>query len=207
MIVRCQEFTERTETGELTSPKTISLVGIGGQGVSLAADILHEAAQLAGFETALLEIYSIGRRAGNVRCQVTLAPPEGLTMGSLEPDSIDYLLAFEMKSGLDMLGELAPHGSAIMHRQWLDNQGNADPAMAARWTHRDERVTWLDDFESMESYDEKTLPAYVLGALSRHLPIGDGAWREALAHHMPGKLFVEALSMFEAGANPAELAS
>jgi indolepyruvate ferredoxin oxidoreductase beta subunit len=207
MIVRCQEFTERTRTGDLSAPKTVSLVGMGGQGVSLAADILNEAAQLAGFDAALLEIYSIGRCGGNVRCQVTLAPAEATSETRLEAEGIDYLVAFEMKSGLDLLSELEPDGSAILHRMWLDSKGHSDPATAARWSQTDERISWLEEFQVEEPGDEKALPAYVLGALSRRLPIGDGAWREAIAHHVPAKLFVEAMEMFEEGASTSEPAA
>lgn len=211
MIVRYQECTERNQLNELSAPKTVALVGVGGQGVSLAADILHEAAQLAGFDAALLEIYSIGRSGGSVRCQVTLSSQDASRPVDESPadvrmdDSIDYLVAFEMKAAMDLLEELHPQGTALVHRRWLDSKGRRDPATAGRWTRTDGRVVWLDDFQELEPGDEgeKTLPAYVLGALSRHLPIGDGAWREALAHHLPGKLYVEALEVFEAGASLA----
>jgi indolepyruvate ferredoxin oxidoreductase beta subunit len=193
MIVRYQEFTDRNSLSDLSAPRTVALVGVGGQGVSLAADILHEAAQLAGFEAALLEIYSIGRCGGRVRCQVTLADRTGgedSPVASAE-DGIDCLVAFEMKSGLEALADLHPQGVALVHRRWLDAKGRPD------------RATALEDFQQLEPADDKTLPAYLLGALSRHLPIGDGAWREALAHHLPGKLYVEALEVFEAGASLA----
>jgi indolepyruvate ferredoxin oxidoreductase beta subunit len=212
MIVRYQEFAERNQVSELSAPKTVALVGVGGQGVSLAADILHEAAQLAGFEAALLEIYSIGRCGGNVRCQVTLSPLDASRAETTEEvsstrleDGVDFLVAFEMKAALDLLADLHPQGTALVHRRWLDTKGRRDATAAGRWTRTDSRVTWLDDFQEMEPRDEgeKTLPAYVLGALSRHLPIGDGAWREALAHHLPGKLYPDALQVFEAGASLA----
>ena len=48
----------------------VSLVGVGGQGIILTADMLAKAAALAGYQVKKSEIHGMSQRGGSVTSQV-----------------------------------------------------------------------------------------------------------------------------------------
>jgi indolepyruvate ferredoxin oxidoreductase, beta subunit len=48
----------------------VSLVGVGGQGIILTADLLAKTADLAGYDVKKSEIHGMSQRGGSVSSQV-----------------------------------------------------------------------------------------------------------------------------------------
>ena len=89
----------------------VLFVGIGGQGVLKASDVLARAAFLSGFDVKKSEIHGMSQRGGGVTSTVRfgakvyspLAPTHG----------IDCLVAFDTVEGEKYLQELAPGAKAL----------------------------------------------------------------------------------------------
>ena len=57
-----------------TETKSIVLVGVGGQGILLASEILAQAAMLEGYEVKTNEVHGMAQRGGSVVAQVRYGP-------------------------------------------------------------------------------------------------------------------------------------
>lgn len=177
----------------------VMMAGVGGQGVTLAADILAEAATLSGLEPRLTEIYGVGRQQGSVRCRVRLM---GAAQPLWESEAADYLLAMEMKEGFELLSHLKSKGLALVNRLWLGSAAAAGELSRQRMAVLDPRIVWIDGTRAVEqSSAEKSLHLYLLGTLSRHLQISRAAWQEALLRHLPPKQLQAGLEVFRCGAS------
>jgi indolepyruvate ferredoxin oxidoreductase beta subunit len=196
MIVRSQELRARGAA----APVSVSLVGAGGQGVPLAADILLEAARFGGYAAELFEVYRLERCGGTVRCQVRF------TQHALHPleaaDEVDFLLAMEVQAGLAEMNTLKPSGAAVVHRTWRTADGDLD-AGGNRIVRQDPRIAWVEPREELA----RNAHLYLLGVLSRSLPLDREAWQQSFAQHLPRRMLAEGLEIFEAGAALAEVES
>ena len=74
----------------------VSLVGVGGQGIILAADILAKAAAMAGYDVKKSEIHGMAQRGGSVTSQVRF----GASVASpiIQEGTADILVAFDKPS-------------------------------------------------------------------------------------------------------------
>ena len=54
-----------------TETKSIVLVGVGGQGILLASEILAQAAMLEGYDVKTNEVHGMAQRGGSVMAQMT----------------------------------------------------------------------------------------------------------------------------------------
>ena len=94
-----------------------ALVGVGGQGVLLASDILAEVGLRAGFDVKKSEVHGMAQRGGSVLSQVrwgdkVYAPLVG-------KGEVDYLVSFELLETLRWLEFLRAEGIAIVNDQRL----------------------------------------------------------------------------------------
>jgi len=70
----------------------IQLAGVGGQGVVFLANVLVEAALVAGIDVATSEIHGLSQRGGSVNAGVTFGE---YTCGLIEKAGADFLLGLE----------------------------------------------------------------------------------------------------------------
>ena len=96
-----------------TTPCSITLVGVGGQGTILTSDLLALAAMHAGFDVKKSEIHGMSQRGGSVVSQVRYGQlvrspiiPEGAT---------DVLVAFERNEALRFAHLLKPGGILLVN--------------------------------------------------------------------------------------------
>ena len=68
------------------------MVGVGGQGVLTAAQIIGEAALLAGQNVVVGQLHGMSQRGGSVESTVLLGPGNG---GFIEPGDADIVLGLE----------------------------------------------------------------------------------------------------------------
>lgn len=93
----------------------ILIVGVGGQGIVLAGEIIGLAAQLAGMEAKASEVHGMSQRGGSVVSEVRFGAQVHSPL--IPPPGADYLLAFEMLEGLRGVERLRPGGRAIVNAQ------------------------------------------------------------------------------------------
>ncbi|MBM3326306.1 MAG: indolepyruvate oxidoreductase subunit beta, partial [Calditrichaeota bacterium] len=93
----------------------ILIVGVGGQGVILASELLCEAAMSAGFDVKKSEIHGMAQRGGVVSSHVRFGPK---VQSPLIPNGqADVVLAFEAAEGLRWASQVKPDGALVMNTQ------------------------------------------------------------------------------------------
>lgn len=168
---------------------TVSLVGVGGQGILLASHILAGAAAAAGFDVKASEVKGMSQRGGSVLSTVRF----GRRVWSPVYRRADVVIATELleaRRGLDLL---VPRGTLVcaattrimpgsVLRREEEYPGDLEAAAAARG-HRLIAV----DAESLarEAGNPRTVNVALLGAASVVLAFSAEAWQRGLAAAIP----------------------
>ena len=169
----------------------IMVVGVGGQGVIVAAAVIADTALLnGGLEVKLSETRGMSQRGGSVSSHIRIG--KQVVAPSISPGEVDYLLAFEAAEGLRAAPSLMPEGVAIVNTQQivppLASQGeHSYPFDAAERMVADGRHVVVVDGNAvaLEVGDLKVAGIVLVGALSTHLPFELETWREAIARNVP----------------------
>ena len=91
----------------------ILVVGVGGQGVMTAAELLARVALASGWDACKTEIAGMSQRGGVVSSQVRIGPQ--VLASEITPGEVDLLLALESAEALRWSHWLAPGGRAIVN--------------------------------------------------------------------------------------------
>lgn len=171
----------------------VSLVGVGGQGIILTADMLAKAAALAGYEVKKSEIHGMSQRGGSVTSQVRF----GTRVSSpiVQYGKSDTLVAFDRLEAIRNAGELAPDGKAVVANVDLvpitvsSGQQPALPDTGARLAEALPGATVVDAMKIAceEVGNERTMNMVLAGALSKTLPIEEKYWIEAMHELLAGR--------------------
>ncbi len=183
---------------------SISLVGVGGQGILLTSEVLALTAALADWDVKKSEIHGMSQRGGSVISQVRY----GRTVHSpIVPEGgSDLLVAFEKLEALRWRPLLKPEGPALVNR--LDivpvtvSSGqqpgvpDTDVALAALYP----RLLSVDaQGLAVAVGNVRTANMVLAGALSRLTPFAEEAWRQALSQRVPTRFLDVNLKAFAAG--------
>jgi len=153
----------------------IIVAGLGGQGVITASDILADAAFRAGHDVKKSEIHGMSQRGGSVSSDVRYGREVFSPM--VPPGEADFLLV------------LAPDQVEINRPQLRAGGVLISP----------------------DAIDENTLPnrrsanVALLGALSKHLAIGEEHWLAAVRAGLPERLHDVNLAAFALGRAAAKI--
>jgi indolepyruvate ferredoxin oxidoreductase beta subunit len=164
----------------------ILMVGVGGQGIILASDILTRAAMEAGHDAKKSEIHGMSQRGGSVFSHIRFG--EKVHSPVISEGEADILFALEEMEALRWLRS-AHCGSLVVVLRTRITPANVDrypegveDALKRACT----RLVFLDPEElRKEISHHKFLNVALLGALSRHLEIPDEAWRRAIEAEVP----------------------
>jgi len=91
----------------------IILVGVGGQGIILASEVLAEAALEAGYDVRKSEVHGMAQRGGSVSSHVRFG--KEVKSPLIELGRADYMLAFEKVEGLRSCDYLKAGATIIMN--------------------------------------------------------------------------------------------
>jgi len=91
----------------------IILVGVGGQGIILASEVLAEAALEAGYDVRKSEVHGMAQRGGSVSSHVRFG--KEVKSPLIELGHADYMLAFEKVEGLRSCDYLRTGATIIMN--------------------------------------------------------------------------------------------
>ncbi len=96
-----------------SSPTNILVVGVGGQGVMTAAEILAEAALAEGFDVKKTEVAGMAQRGGMVTSHIRFG--ERVLSPSIAPGTADIMVGFEVAEALRWCHYLRPEGVAMVN--------------------------------------------------------------------------------------------
>jgi indolepyruvate ferredoxin oxidoreductase beta subunit len=170
---------------------TVSLVGVGGQGILLAAAVVAQAAIAEGQDVKASEVKGMAQRGGSVLSTVRF----GHTVWSPVARHADVVIAMELLEGRRALDLIAPHGTlvcattTIAPGSVLRGETDYPTDLAAAAAARGVRVL-LVDAEALARAAGTVRAANValLGAASTVLPFADKSWRHALEIAVPAKI-------------------
>ena len=93
----------------------VLIVGVGGQGVLLASEMLCEVAKVLGLDTKKSEVHGMSQRGGVVTSHVRFG--KKVYSPLIAEGEADVILAFEIAEGLRWVHYLRPGGTVIVNDQ------------------------------------------------------------------------------------------
>jgi indolepyruvate ferredoxin oxidoreductase beta subunit len=185
----------------------VLIVGMGGQGIILASDILGEAAMAAGYDVKKTDTIGMAQRGGSVVSYVRIA--DKVWSPLIEEGEADILLAFEKLEAARWSYFLRSAGRAIINSQATPplsvslgtSQYPGDHQVESILRQRTKRVYFVDGSRRAEDLgDIRTLNMFMLGCASTFLPIEDKVWRDCISQRLPSGILKINLAAFSKGA-------
>ncbi len=191
----------------MTGSFDLLIVGVGGQGVILASNVIGEACIIEEREVKAAETHGMAQRGGSVECHVRI---DGHYGPLISPGQADLLMAFELLEALRYRHYLKPGGTLVANRliqvptsvfmQKLDTPtiegtlgqlADLDPCI-------------LDaDKKALEAGSPLTQNMVMVGAGSLQIPLAVESLEEAIRRLVPEKTIEMNLRAFRLGREAA----
>jgi indolepyruvate ferredoxin oxidoreductase beta subunit len=182
----------------------ILLVGVGGQGILLASEILAEAFMIAGFDVKKSEIHGMSQRGGSVVSHVRFGKmvfspvvPEGegnILFGFELLETCRYLNL--LRSGAKVIAndfKIQPPSVLLGQERYPDN-------LQGKISSRFPDFQLVDGLKiATEIGNPRVANTVLLGAVSKHLQLDDSTWQKALQKMVPAKALDVNLKAFASG--------
>ncbi len=172
------------------STTTVALVGVGGQGILLAAAVLANAALVEGLDVKASEVKGMAQRGGSVVSTVRFGP----SVASPVAVHADVVLATEQLEGRRALAMLAPGGTLvcagtrIAPGSVLRREAAYPDDLAPQAAARGVRLVSVDaDGSAARAGSSRAANVVLLGAASVVLPFSGTSWERALAGGRAGQ--------------------
>lgn len=184
----------------------VLLVGVGGQGILLASEILSEACMLAGHDVKKSEIHGMSQRGGSVVSHVRFG--EEVFSPIVPEGEGDILFGFELLETYRSL-PLLRKGAAVI----ANDLKILPPAVLLGQEQYPENLPQriAEKFPDFLLVDGQTIAAeagnvraantVLLGAVSKRLPIEERYWMTALEKMVPAKALSVNVAAFSEGRN------
>jgi indolepyruvate ferredoxin oxidoreductase, beta subunit len=184
----------------------ILVVGVGGQGVILASEILADVAMTSGRDVKKSEVHGMAQRGGVVSSHVRYG---ALVHSPLIPKGeVSVLLSFELDETLRWLDFLSPYGRVIANLQQvippMVSSGLAQyPQDAGDVLRSSTREPVLVDALGMADQlgNLRLVNTILLGITSRMLDLPMRNWRRVVAARVPSAFKELNLKAFEMGSS------
>lgn len=171
----------------------VSLVGVGGQGIILTADILASAAALAGYDVKKSEIHGMAQRGGSVTSQVRFG--DDVASPIIQEGTADILVSFDKVEALRNSG-IAARGAKVIVNDLYLVPVTVSSGQQATPENLDEEVkkafgknlVLIDAMKiaEEEAGNARTMNMVIAGALSKFCPIEEGIWIKAMEQLLSG---------------------
>ncbi len=170
----------------------ILMVGVGGQGILLASEILSETVMLAGYDVKKSEIHGMSQRGGSVVSHVRYGNE---VFSPIVPEGEgDILFGFELMETFRALPLLKPGASVIANDLRIPPPSvlmgqKAYPAGLTEKIQACFADFLLVDGQQLASQagNVRAANTVLLGAVSRRLDIAEEYWLAALEKMVPSK--------------------
>jgi indolepyruvate ferredoxin oxidoreductase, beta subunit len=189
------------QTGKITN---ILIVGVGGQGILLSADILARLLVDNGFDVKMAEVHGMSQRGGSVHSMVRFG--EKIESALISQGEADYLLAFEELEALRWAPFVRPRGTVIVNAQRIAPAPVAlgvaaypdDPVGRLKKVFKDTTVVEANAL-GKQAGNIRSANMAMLGALAAGLPFDKKQWIDTITERVPPKTLETNLKAFELG--------
>ena len=169
----------------------VSLVGVGGQGIILTADILAKTAAIAGMDVKKSEIHGMAQRGGSVSSQVRFG--SSVASPIIQEGTTDILVSFDKLEAVRTAHLLAENGVALVNDMYLVpvTVSSGQQADVADLDAKVKAIANLKLVDAMKIATEdvgnaRTMNMVLAGALSTLCPFTVEQWRQAMAEMLTG---------------------
>lgn len=182
---------------------SVMVVGVGGQGVIMASNIIADVCLSNGLDVKNAEVHGMSQRGGVVTSQVRFGAEVHSTL--MEPGTADFVVALEWAEALRWFDFIAPQGMLIASSQRIIPPAALSDHLTGRfdyplngWT--DPRALILDALELAKAAgDVRAAATVLLGVLATKMPFATKSWLEALRRWVPAKAWEANERTFELG--------
>lgn len=170
----------------------VSLVGVGGQGILLTADLLAKTAAIAGMDVKKSEIHGMAQRGGSVISQVRFGSEVASPI--IQEGTSDILVSFDRLEALRWAHLLSKDGKALVNDMYLvpvtvsSGQQEAPADMDGRIKNAFPGALVIDAsaIAENEAGNARTMNMVIAGALSALTPFKEREWLKALGEILSG---------------------
>ena len=170
----------------------VSLVGVGGQGIILTADILAKTAAIAGLDVKKSEIHGMAQRGGSVSSQVRFG--ESVSSPVIQHGTTDILVCFDKLEALRSAPLLAEGGKALVNDMYLvpvtvsSGQQSDVADLDGRVKAAIPSLKLIDAMKiaTEEVGNARTMNMVLAGALSVLCPFEESQWIQAIEEMLSG---------------------
>ncbi len=185
---------------------SVVLVGVGGQGILLASEIVAQAAVAAGYDVKTNEVHGMAQRGGSVIAQIRYGKE---VFSPLVPRKTAKVLgSLERMECLRYLDYLADDGLAVVSSQKIvpvtvSSGGTPYPELGeAELKPFFPKLVYVDAVEqATELGNAKAANTILLGAMATQLDLPAEAWTTAIRESVKEKFIEINLKAFELGRN------
>jgi indolepyruvate ferredoxin oxidoreductase beta subunit len=172
---------------------SILLVGVGGQGIIRASDIMAEVFLDAGFDVKKSEIHGMAQRGGSVTSHVRFG--EKVYSPTIKEGAADILLAFEALEALRWIHHVKSDSAVIMN----DHRINPPVVNLGKMSYPERIEETLQQHCSrlhvlpatrlaQEAGDIRSANVVLLGAMSHLCGVEGDLWLRVILRNLPPKV-------------------
>jgi len=183
---------------------SVVLVGVGGQGILLASEIVAQAAVAAGFDVKTNEVHGMAQRGGSVIAQIRYG--QEVHSPIIAKGTASVLGSLERMETLRYTDYLAENGLAVVSSQKIvpvtASSGavgypDIDELLLQRYFPR---LVYIDAVSEAAKFgNPKAANAVLLGAMSMQLALPQDAWETAIRKSVKAKFVDVNLQAFHCG--------
>ena len=170
----------------------VSLVGVGGQGIILTADLLAKTAAIAGYDVKKSEIHGMAQRGGSVTSQVRFG--KEVASPIIQEGTADILVSFDKLEAIRNVGILAKAGTALVNDLYLvpvtvsSGQQKSVADLDGKVKTAFKKLVLVDAMKvaTEEVGNARTMNMVIAGALSALCPFEENLWLKALEALLAG---------------------
>jgi indolepyruvate ferredoxin oxidoreductase beta subunit len=168
----------------------VLIVGVGGQGVLLASEMLCEVAKVLGLDTKKSEVHGMSQRGGVVTSHVRFG--KKVYSPLIAEGEADVILAFEIAEGLRWVHYLRPGGTVIVNEQKVVPPITTTGKFAYPEHVEDQIKARVPNTKIIDAYgialklgNPRLVNTVLLGVLSNAIDLEQGKWLEVIDRMAP----------------------
>lgn len=186
------------------SNTNILAVGVGGQGIILASEILTYALMNAGYDVKKSEVHGMSQRGGSVNTHIRFG--KKVYSPVIKEREVDILFAFEQLEALRYFGFLKPDAMVILNNHTvnppsvslgIDKYPGDVPQTIKKRFPNFHLVNGLD--LALKIGNSRTANIVLLGVLSKYIKVEENSWIDAISKVFPEKLININIEAFRLG--------
>ena len=186
--------------------KSILLVGVGGEGVIRASDILSSVMLKAGYDVKKSEVHGMAQRGGCVSSHVRFG--KKVFSPLTKKGDVDILVSFEKMETLRYLEYLKPEGKVIINNNEVfppsvnlgEENYPEDSLDIVNTCFADVKVVDASEM-ARKAGNVRMANTIVLGLLSTYIDVASSIWEEVLGDSFQEKIISGNLAAFKLGSN------